>query len=89
MAADPENITGRDRYVICKALTYAIASIDEMVSAQRDLSLRADMVKLFHALCPGPEMRKLLPQGVEEQIPLEAKPYTPNFPDFAAKPTAR
>lgn len=87
MGADPENITGRDRYIICKALAYAIASIDAQVPAQRELSERADMVKLFHALCAGPEMRKLIPRDVDEPIRLDVEVHTPNFPDLTAKRT--
>ena len=79
MAADRENITGRDRYIICKALAYAIASIGAWVPEQRDRSERADMVTLFHALCPGPEMRELHGQDVEAR--------TRNFPDLTAKLT--
>jgi hypothetical protein len=52
------NITGRDGYIMCKALAYAIATIPYLPKAFQESSDRDDMLELLRA--SGPNAQYLL-----------------------------
>ena len=47
------NITGRDDYIIAKALAYAIATIPHLPKAFQESSDRDDMLQLLRAVHPN------------------------------------
>ena len=48
-----ENVTGRDGYIICKALAYAIETIERLPEERQEKSDKSDMEKLFNHLARG------------------------------------
>lgn len=48
-----ENITGRDRHLITKALAIAIGTIDRAAERHQPSSDRDDMTKLLEAMVPS------------------------------------
>jgi hypothetical protein len=46
-----DDITGRDSYILAKALAYAVACIDSLPREKQEVSDRDDMAVLFNA-CP-------------------------------------
>lgn len=63
-----DNITGRDRYVLVKALVYAIAAIDSRPSDQQERSDRDDMARLLEAMCPDEGQRQALDLTVKSHL---------------------
>ena len=59
------SLTGRDGYIVAKALAYAIAFIDSLPEAKREVSDRDDMVALLVDNVPDPTEREWLARGVE------------------------
>jgi hypothetical protein len=45
-----KDITGRDHYIVCKALAYAIEAIDRLPSEWQEGSDRDDMLQLLEAM---------------------------------------
>jgi len=64
---DSYSVTGRDGYVLIKALVYAIAFIDSLPEKQREVSDRDDMVALLNHLTPNPVTVEQLAQKVERK----------------------
>ena len=56
------DVTGRDRYILIKALVYAIAAIDNRPASQQERSDRDDMARLLASLWPDKEQRDALDQ---------------------------
>ncbi len=48
------DITGRDGFILCKALAYAIITIEKLPVAWREASDREDMIALLHAHSADP-----------------------------------
>lgn len=48
-SAAPESITGRDGYIVRKALLYAVASIQNLPPEKQELSDMADMCRILRA----------------------------------------
>ena len=48
------SVTGRDGYIMAKALAYAIACIDGLPEERREVSNRCDMVALLFSTPPFP-----------------------------------
>jgi len=59
------SVTGRDAYIMAKALAYAIACIDGLPEERREVSNRCDMVALLYAAVPDPLERERLARSVE------------------------
>ena len=59
------SVTGRDGYIMAKALAYAIAYIDSLPEEKREASDRNDMVALLNDNVPDPTEREWLARGVE------------------------
>lgn len=51
-----ESITGRDNYIMCKALAYAIVTIDRLPERWQEQSDQSDMKALLEALTTAPDM---------------------------------
>jgi hypothetical protein len=76
---DPTNrsVTGRDDYLIAKALVYAIAFIESLPEQQRELADRDDMVALLNSRVPAAVEREELAKHVERKTGI-----LPNFTDW-------
>jgi hypothetical protein len=48
------NITGRDHYIICKALAYAITAIERLPDRWQEASDKEDMRRLLAAMTEDP-----------------------------------
>jgi hypothetical protein len=70
-------ITGRDDYIITKALAYAIAFIDELPEDEQAASDRNDMAALLIAKVPDDVERAKLVRDVERLTGVQ-----PDHPDF-------
>jgi hypothetical protein len=68
---------GRDEYVITKALAYAIGSIQSQTRDRQDWSDLRDMVTVFLARVPDPEVQKIFADSVERRTG-----YRPRFMDW-------
>ena len=60
-------VTGRDDYLIAKALLYAIAFIESLPEQQRELSDRDDMVALLNHFVPAAVEREQLARNLEQR----------------------
>jgi hypothetical protein len=65
MYIEREGITGRDAYIVRKALAYAIASIGSLPNDGREESDRLDMVAILKVVCPDPVVRQALVLDVQ------------------------
>ena len=65
---ESRNVTGRDEYVVCEALAFAIAAIDREPEERRLASDRDDMVVLLNAICPSPVERKRFAREAEIHV---------------------
>jgi hypothetical protein len=61
------SVTGRDDYLIAKALLYAIAFIESLPEQQRELSDRDDMVALLNHVVPAAVEREELARNLEQR----------------------
>ena len=61
------SVTGRDDYLIAKALLYAITFIESLPEQQRELSDRDDMVALLHQFVPAAVEREELARNLEQR----------------------
>jgi len=52
---DAQDITGRDHWLLCKALAYAIETIGRLPKRWQERSDRQDMIKLLDALSASPD----------------------------------
>lgn len=52
-----ESVTGRDGYIIAKALAYAFSTIERLPPRWQERSDMEDMKKMFENVCPDPSMR--------------------------------
>ncbi len=59
-----KEVTGRDGYIITKALAYAIAFIDSLTEQKREKSDRDDMVAILIALAPDEAWRERIAEDV-------------------------
>jgi len=73
------SVTGRDDYVIAKALVYAIAFIESLPEQQRELSDRDDMVALLNDLVPSAAEREELARHLEQKTG-----FRPDITDWKA-----
>ncbi len=55
---DQTDHTGRDAYIVTKAICYAIVSIDSLPQAWQEASDRDDMETILTARVPDPAMRE-------------------------------
>lgn len=62
---EKRSVTGRDGYIMAKALAYPIACIDGLPEVQQEVSNRRDMVALPYAAVPDPVERERLARSVE------------------------
>jgi hypothetical protein len=53
LANSPLNVTGRDRHVVVKALSYAIAAIEALPSRQQEFGDKEDMKRLLEHMVGG------------------------------------
>lgn len=58
-------ITGRDGYIVCKALAYAIAYIQSLPKERQEYSDCCDMVELLRHYMPDALSLTLLAKGVD------------------------
>lgn len=58
-----DNVTGRDGFVIRKALMYAIAIIDRLPVRDQDKSDRDDMMQILDRLLPVDDNWRQIEQG--------------------------
>ena len=63
-----ENATGRDGYILCQALGYAIAAIGELPEDFQEGSNQADMEDLFAALLPDETARERYIRGARRVL---------------------
>jgi hypothetical protein len=68
------SITGRDNYIVEKALAYAIVMIDNLPEGKQELSDRMGMMKLLLELVPSERSRNNLMAVVERHTGLRPKP---------------
>ena len=62
-----QSVTGRDDYLIAKALLYAITFIESLPEQQRELSDRDDMVALLNHVVPAAVEREELVRSLEQR----------------------
>lgn len=60
-----QDVTGRDSYILTKALMYAVAAIDALPADQQESSDRDDMVQLLIARMPDPVEREALARTIQ------------------------
>jgi len=66
MPSDP-SVTGRDGYIIAKALLYAVTFIDSLPKGRGEISDRDDMVALLCDRVRDEKAREQLAQDVERK----------------------
>jgi hypothetical protein len=64
------DVTGRDSYIIVKALAYAIATIEGLPECRQEVSDCEDMAALLKALCPNEAQRNYVVFGVRAHMGL-------------------
>jgi len=63
MDGPAKGVTGRDEYLICKALAFAVATIVGSRTRARPLSDVDHMIALLHAICQDPLLRSSLAEA--------------------------
>jgi hypothetical protein len=64
----PETVTGRDGYIVAKALTYAIEAIEALPERWQEYSDKEDMIALLEAISPDATAREIMRKGVQGHI---------------------
>jgi len=67
----PSDITGRDTYIIAKALAYGITTIDHLPKERQEGSDRDDMERLLAAMLPDDPERLELMRSVRAHMGFE------------------
>ncbi len=63
-----QNITGRDGYIVCKALAYAIVTIERLPDMWQELSDRDDMKKLLDHFSTSERMTHYYMTGARSHV---------------------
>lgn len=76
------NVTGRDGFIMTKALAYAITTIDCLPRDQQEGSDRDDMLDLLCAMVPDETQRRAIMRSAERHVCFEPFFEEPQDPQW-------
>jgi hypothetical protein len=66
--SETSDVTGRDGYIVCKALTYAIETIEALPKKWQEWSDKEDMITLLEAISPNADERAMMRTAVRSHM---------------------